>query len=111
MRRIQRVTEDYLKFARMPKPRRERVALDELLDHGLSFMKSLFEATGVTVNIELEPSLPNIMGDEEQLWQAILNLVRNAIEAMPQGGTLTVSTARDDNQVVLRISDTGVGIA
>lgn len=111
VRRIQRVTEDYLKFARMPKPRRERVALDELLDHGLSFMKSLFEATGVTVNIELEPSLPNIMGDEEQLWQAILNLVRNAIEAMPQGGTLTVSTARDDNQVVLRISDTGVGIA
>ena len=110
VRRIQRVTEDYLKFARMPKPRRERIALDELLGHGLLFMKSLFEATGVTVNIELEPSLPSISADEEQLWQAILNLVRNAIEAMPKGGTLTVSTARDGNHVVIRISDTGSGI-
>ena len=54
MLRIQRVTEDYLKFARMPKPRRERVSLNELLDHGLSFMKSLFAATGVTVNIHID---------------------------------------------------------
>jgi signal transduction histidine kinase len=74
-------------------------------------MKSLFDATGVTVTTKFEPSLPNISADEEQLWQAILNLVRNAIEAMPKGGTLTVSTARDGDHVVLRISDTGNGIA
>ncbi len=110
VRRIQRVTEDYLKFARMPKPRRERVSLNELLDHGLSFMKSLFAATGVTVNIHLEPSLPRINADEEQLWQAILNLIRNAVEAMPTGGALTVSTTRDGNHVVIRISDTGSGM-
>jgi PAS domain S-box-containing protein len=110
VRRIQRVTEDYLKFARMPKPHRERVALNELLGRGLSFMKSLFEATGVKFHTAFEPSLPDVSADEEQLWQAVLNLIRNAIEAMPKGGALTVSTARDGKEVVVRISDTGGGM-
>ena len=108
--RIQRVTEDYLQFARLPKPRRELVSLNEMLGQGLSFMDSLFHATHVTARTEFDPSLPRIEADEGQLWQAILNLVRNALEAMPQGGTLSVSTARSGSNAVLTVSDTGKGI-
>jgi PAS domain S-box-containing protein len=107
--RIQRVTEDYLQFARMPKPRREIVALNELLAHRLSFVQTLLDAAHVRLVTEWHPDLPYIAGDEEQLWQAILNLVRNAIEAMPGGGTLSVRTDRADNHVRLRVTDTGKG--
>jgi PAS domain S-box-containing protein len=110
VRRIQRVTEDYLQFARMPKLRRELVSLNDVLSHGLSFMQSLFEATAVKMETHLDASLPPIHADESQLWQAILNLIRNAIEAMPIGGTLTLQTARAGSGVVLTVRDTGKGM-
>jgi signal transduction histidine kinase len=110
VRRIQRVTEDYLKFARMPKPVREPVRLNDVLSQGLSFMESLFEATHVTVEAHFDARLPAIQADESQLWQAVLNLVRNAIEAMPQGGRLTVRTEQRDRFCVLTLTDTGKGM-
>lgn len=110
VRRIQRVTEDYLKFARLPKPMRDPVQLNDVLDQGLAFLDSLFSATGITVRTELDPGLPALPADEAQLWQAILNLVRNAIEAMPKGGTLTVRTEKRDDQIVMTITDSGKGM-
>ncbi len=110
VRRIHRVTEDYLKFARLPKLYREQVNLNDILDHGLSFLNSLFQATAVTVRTELATDLPLILADENQLWQAILNLIRNAIEAMPDGGELSLQTRQDRGEVILRIRDSGSGI-
>jgi PAS domain S-box-containing protein len=110
VRRIQRVTEDYLQFARMPKPRRELVSLNEALAQGLTFMESLFSATNVNVRTEFDDTLPAIEADEGQLWQAILNLVRNALEAMPNGGTLVVSTTRQGPRAILTVRDTGKGM-
>jgi PAS domain S-box-containing protein len=110
VRRIQRVTEDYLQFARMPKPRRQRISLNEAITQGLSFMESLFTATGVQIERDLDESLPPINGDEGQLWQAVLNLIRNALEAMPAGGTLSVWTARARSGIELIIADTGKGM-
>lgn len=111
VRRIQRVTEDYLQFARIPKPRRETVSLNEVLSQGLTFMESLFAATQVTVRTNFDESLPLIQADEGQLWQAILNLIRNALEAMPEGGTLVVGTARRGSSAALTVSDTGKGMS
>lgn len=110
VRRIQRVTEDYLQFARMPKPRRDRVALNDLLTQGLSFLQGSFDNARITVQHRLDPLLPAVHGDEAQLWQAILNLIRNAMEAMPAGGTLTLTTARKENSISLAVSDTGKGM-
>jgi signal transduction histidine kinase len=110
VRRIHRVTEDYLKFARLPKLYREQLELNEILKQGLSFLESLFEASNVTVQTEFAPDLPPILADEGQLWQAILNLVRNAIEAMPDGGRLVLRTCREHDEVVLHISDSGSGV-
>jgi PAS domain S-box-containing protein len=110
VRRIQRVTEDYLQFARMPNPRRETVQFNEVIGQGLAFMESLFEATQVTVQTRFDPTLPALQADESQLWQAVLNLVRNAIEAMPKGGTLTIRTEHRAPHIVLTVADTGKGI-
>src|ERR1043166_5702071 len=106
VRRIQRVTEDYLKFARLPKPTRDPVQLNGILDQGLSFLDSLFTATGINVRTELDPDLPALQADEAQLWQAILNIVRNAIAAMPAGGTLTGRSARRADRAGVTLVDT-----
>ena len=111
VRRIQRVTEDYLKFASMPKPQRDTIQINDVLSQGLAFMESLFGAMEVVVSMHLDPKLPAVNADEGQLWQAILNLVRNALEAMPQGGTLTVRTERREGRAVVTISDTGKGMS
>jgi signal transduction histidine kinase len=110
VRRIQRVTEDYLAFARMPKPQREPIDLNQTLRDGLSFMKSLFDAEHIELRTDLASDLPPIHADENQLWQAVLNLIRNAIESMPGGGTLAVATAPLAATVRLTIADTGKGM-
>ncbi|MBI5397785.1 MAG: PAS domain S-box protein [Verrucomicrobia bacterium] len=111
VRRIERVTEDYLKFARLPKPQRERIPLNEVIVQGLAFMQSSFESAGVKLQTEFDPSLPPVRGDEGQLWQAVLNVIRNALEAMPHGGALTLRTFRAAGENVLQIADTGHGMA
>ena len=111
VRRIQRVTEDYLQFARMPKPRRDRISLNDVIGQGLSFLETLFTAAHVEVHTELDQTLPLIYGDEGQLWQVILNLVRNSLDAMLGGGTLTVQTTRRGANLLLTIADTGKGMS
>jgi len=109
-RRIQRVIEDYLQFARFPKPQRRPLALNKLLEQKLAFMQGTFEQANVKLRTEFAPEVASINADAEQLWQAILNVIRNSREAMPDGGTLMVSTQRDASQVLVRISDTGTGM-
>jgi signal transduction histidine kinase len=70
----------------------------------------LFSATKVNVRTEFDATLPAIEADEGQLWQAILNLVRNALEAMPNGGMLVVSTVRQGSRAILTVRDTGKGM-
>lgn len=110
VRRIQLVADDYLQFGRMRTLHREPVSLNELANRELSFMAPLFKSSQVQVRTEFEPSPPHLQADADQLWQAILNLIRNAVEAMPNGGTLTLRTASDDNEVVLHLADTGEGM-
>lgn len=110
VRRIQRVTQDYLKFARIPKPMRDSEVLHELLSERLAFLQSLFDEQRVTLETDFDPALPPVSVDGEQIWQAVLNIVQNAVEAMPQGGTLTVSTQRDGDFAEVRVTDTGKGM-
>jgi signal transduction histidine kinase len=110
--RLTEITESYLRFARLPRPRLEREDLGAIVSSLASFMKSELEGRGVEVALELG-ALPLIAADEHQLRQAVLNLLRNAAEAMPGGGRLTVNARFLDGEraVELRIADTGQGIA
>ncbi|WP_285472214.1 response regulator [Actinoplanes sp. NBRC 101535] len=60
--------------------------------------------------LDLDPQLPDVQADPAQITQALQNLVRNSGEAMPDGGTVTITTATEDDQVVVRIRDTGTGM-
>lgn len=68
------------------------------------------EAAGVQLRCLLAASHPVVLADELELKQALVHLCRNAIEAMPEGGTLTLEAVEVREHVELRVSDTGVGI-
>jgi signal transduction histidine kinase len=67
-------------------------------------------AAGIIVKFEFEDAVPQVRLDAAKIKQVILNLCKNAVEAMPQGGCLTLNVYRTEPTVVLEISDTGIGM-
>lgn len=110
VQRIQRVIEDYLRFARLPKLRRQPLALNDYLDGKLGLLNGEFEKAGIKLRTGFDPALTTINADGEQLWQALLNLIRNGTDAMPSGGELTVGTWKEGGQARLRVTDSGHGM-
>ena len=111
VQRIQRVLEDYLQFARLPKPQLLPIDLNELLRQKLDFMHGEFQRARVRPITHFDPAVGSIPADAGQLWQAVLNLIRNSLEAMSGGGELTVGTWREAGHVRLRVTDTGKGMS
>jgi len=108
--RIHRIVENFLRFARPSIPEVKPLDLNALVERVLSVVA--FEAAdrGVTVATEFDPRLESVPGDEGQLAQVVLNLVINALQAMPAGGALTVGTRRQERWAELTVRDTGEGI-
>jgi two-component system NtrC family sensor kinase len=71
---------------------------------------SHYQTHQVSIIQDCAPDLPLVQADGERLTQVVLNLCKNALEAMPEGGTLSVHSYRQGTQVVLHIQDTGQGI-
>ena len=108
--RLRDVTEQYLRFARLPSPARRPEELNALLRDVLAFTGGELASTHVVLEERYDDAVGTLALDEAQIRQAVLNLVRNAIEAMPGGGRLTVSTRRDGDQVRIAVEDTGSGV-
>jgi signal transduction histidine kinase len=109
--RLSEITETYLRFVRLPKPKLEREDLAALVTSVLEFAGGELKLARITWFIEAEPDLPEVLADESQIRQALLNLVRNAKEAMAGGGRIHVQAAKaPDGMVRLVLADSGDGI-
>ncbi len=97
-------------FARQMPPRKSRVNLNTLVEDGLYFLESRCAKDGVAIRRNLSPQLPDIVADPSQLNQVLVNLVVNAIQAMPGGGVMNISTREVDDRVALCVEDNGVGM-
>jgi PAS domain S-box-containing protein len=84
--------------------------LNVLLEELTAFVRYELEAARIECMLELDETLPLINFDERYLKQAILNLIKNAAAAMPNGGGLTVKTEKNDAEVLISSQDTGLGI-
>jgi signal transduction histidine kinase len=109
--RLNGVTEEYLRFARLPRATLAPHDVNELMGGLLDFVGPELAAARVELRRELPPGLPPIRADEGLLRAVFLNLLRNSREAMPGGGTITVRTGRaEGGSVEIEVRDTGGGI-
>lgn len=98
-------------FARPTPLRTSRLNLNELVQDGLYFLEGRCTKNGVEMVRNLASGLPEVKADPAQILQVLVNLVVNAIQAMPHGGRLTISTASEPGAVLLTVEDTGVGMS
>ena len=101
----------FSEFSRMPQPQRKPTQVNDVVRSVLRvFQAQLQEKSQIAVHTELDSQLPEISADPELLHRALSNLVLNAIDAMPQGGDLTLSTDAADERIEISVSDTGSGL-
>jgi len=101
----------FSEFSKMPQPQRRPTQVNDVVDSVLRVFQAQLQAKGpITVHIELAATLPEISADPDLLHRAISNLVLNAIDAMPQGGKLSIGTKAINGRVEISVSDTGSGL-
>jgi two-component system, NtrC family, sensor kinase len=86
------------------------VNLNTIVSSTLYFIDVRFQSQGINIVERLDPNLPLIQADSVQMSQVLVNLITNAIHALPEGGQVTVSTRQKDNTVILAVKDTGTGM-
>jgi signal transduction histidine kinase len=105
------ITEEYLAFARFPRPQYDEDSVNEMVAALVEFVRPVAARQGSAIEATTDQAVPPMAIDRTLLRQAILNLVKNGLEALGRGGKLTVATRRVDDQVEIAIRDTGPGIA
>jgi signal transduction histidine kinase len=116
---LNKIVEQILDFARTTEPKLAPVNLNQLMDELGLLVRHKLANQNVRLVRDLQADLPAIPGDASQLEQAFLNLILNAAEAMPGGGTLTIKThavaepamSRNFHHVVIEFQDTGPGMS
>ena len=102
----------FLDFARPPKLEKREFELNSLIDNTAQLVAARAKLQGAELRTELPPQPIRIVADFEQLRQVLVNLLFNAFEAMPDGGSVTIAAGTDanDGDVILTVSDTGAGL-
>jgi len=112
--RARDVVRRLLDFARQSESERARASLNEVVDDVVALSRHLIRTSGVTLKLDLEKNLPWVLVDVNQMKQVLLNLIHNALQAMPAGGEMIIATEsayRDGRDwIIVSVCDTGVGI-
>ncbi len=109
--RLDSVVKRFLDFTRPPEMHQEESSLKEILEEVLTVERPELDKAGIKLDARLAPDVPRVLVDKPLLRQALINLLVNAIEAMPTGGQLSVSLRRRAEMAEIEIRDTGRGIA
>jgi signal transduction histidine kinase len=104
------VVRKVLLFARQMPAHKTQVNLNQLVQEGLYFLESRCAKQQVELVRKLDPDLPEVLADAPQIHQVLVNLVVNALQAMPNGGKLSISTKTEDEKAVLIVEDSGTGM-
>ena len=108
--RVARIIKNLLAFARNPSDSSfHRVDLKESLEEILSLIDYKLKNMNIRLELDLKP-IPSVHAQGERLQQVFINIILNALDAMPRGGTLGIRLDEADGQTIIRISDTGTGI-
>jgi len=108
--RLNRIVVDFLFAVKPMDTHLEEGDVNLVLSELLDFVRPELDQAGIRIERELSPAVPHLMIDARYIKQALLNLIKNAISAMPAGGTLRIETRLAGSEVELRVSDTGAGV-
>jgi two-component system NtrC family sensor kinase len=108
--RLAEMLRNMLSFSKPEEEKRRPVKINELVEGILLVMEKQMKEANIKMETHFDDGIPEVMASTNQMRQVMLNMLKNAKEAMPKGGTLTVRTNREDNKVLIHIQDTGVGI-
>ncbi|HTD23356.1 MAG TPA: ATP-binding protein [Terriglobales bacterium] len=111
-RRTKRLVENLLNFAQQSPAEKTSVHVNALLNNALQLREPDLSGKRIKLKVKLEPELPRIRGDSNQLLQVFLHMINNAADALQEvgGGLLTITTNSENAWVLIQFSDTGVGI-
>ncbi|MDP1648138.1 MAG: ATP-binding protein [Rubrivivax sp.] len=109
--RISDMLEEFVNYARLPAPVLEATDPNRLVNHVADMLRARAAQSKVQIGLELAAPAPAVQADENKLTQVLVNLATNALQAMPDGGTLTLATAADGGEIKVTVADTGSGIA
>jgi two-component system, NtrC family, sensor kinase len=111
--RCSQIISSLLTFSRKSPPAFTTVNLAELIERSVILSQHKLELSNIRLTVAVSPGLPPVLGDFNQLQQCIINLIFNAIDAMPDGGRLDLTAGTDSDKQTVRIAvkDTGQGIA
>ena len=103
----------FSEFSKMPHPQLQAVQINDVILGVAQLFQAQLERPGpgkISCELQLDPHLQPLAADTELLHQAISNLVTNALDAMPQGGVLTLRTRRDSGNAMIEVADNGSGL-
>jgi PAS domain S-box-containing protein len=109
--RVTSLTEEYLQFSRLPESRPVRGNLHHVLEELVEFISHELKHKKIDFEYRIQDNLPSLYFDRVQIRRALLNIIRNAIEAMPKGGKLKLWAEQKKRQVAIHVADTGSGIS
>lgn len=110
IKRMDTIISQFLAAIRPTKPQLQRGSVADLVEESVRFLKPELDQSKVSVKLDLRKDMPEMLLDPDQMKQAVYNLIRNAAQAMPKGGTLTISGSYTDFEVRLAFEDKGKGI-
>ena len=108
---LERLVNDILMYAKPSEPVKQPSNIEQIIDHALAMTENNIAEKHIRVEKTFSEGLPSLEADPAMLEQAFLNIYRNAIDAMEDGGTLTISARHENNQICVAISDDGCGIS
>jgi two-component system, NtrC family, sensor kinase len=114
-RRARDVVRRLLDFARQSESTRSRASLNEVIEDVVALSRHLIHTSGVELTLKLQDDLPWVLMDSNQMKQVLLNLVHNALQAMPDGGEMEIKSEsavvrNASDGIVVSVRDTGMGI-
>jgi signal transduction histidine kinase len=110
-RRLDRLLNRFLSFAKPPKPDLKLIEIDQLLESVIGLARHADGNGRLELKKEIRPAASVVECDPEQMKQVLLNLVMNAVQAMPRGGTVVLAALRDKDRILIDVEDQGTGIA
>ncbi|HHT9129378.1 MAG TPA: ATP-binding protein [Candidatus Brocadiaceae bacterium] len=108
--RLERILANIMDFSKPVEPVKMASQINEIIENTCSLMDPYFKNSRIRLNKKLDTSLPKTIVDPTQIKQVCLNLIKNAVESMPDGGTLTIETTMENEHIKINIADTGEGM-